>query len=241
MSHSCKSCLRQISVDAMVHAPEQQQSHQKGAAAPAPSAAEAGPKAAQAELTWLRRRYGSGFRLHPPSSGQQQQQQGAETSVTLTPTDPAWDRGGLCLRFRLDGSYPAAGSITVTSAASCPEPGADSGAAADGGGASGGAGASGSMSGGAAGAEGETGPPTADAGHDALSAGAAAVLAKLLTAQATDDARRPTPLKALVRSLENAAAQHVQQVAVFHVQLLKVRPVVEMRPELLVNPPEFRS
>lgn len=205
------------------------------AAAPAPLAAEAGPKAAQAELTWLRRRYGSGFRLHPPSSGQQQQQQqGVETSVTLTPTDPAWDRGGLCLRFRLDGSYPAAGSITVTSAASCPEPGADSGAAADGGSASAFA-VSGSMSGGAAGAESETGPPTADAGHDALSAAAAAVLAKLLTARATDDARRPTPLKALVRSLENAAAQHVQQVAVFHVQLLKLRPVVEMRPDLLVN------
>lgn len=178
------------------------------AASADPRSSAPGPElaAAQAEVTWLRRRYGSGFQLHAcdgpeaarpsgaqPAAAQHQRQPGVELSVTLTPTDPSWDRGQLQLRIRLADSYPAAGSVTVTSAANC----------ADG---------SGSQAGGGGAGGGRTAAPAAAADSDRLSAGAGEVLAKLLTAQAASDARRPAPLKAAVRSLENNAAQLVQQV-----------------------------
>lgn len=236
-------------MDAAVHAPGQsaqqqdrQPPEQGTAAQPQPSAspepqqagkrtADAAPNsrtepelhlgAAQAEVTWLQRRYGSGLQLQPPAAvdavqgrhtaapaaaaarqqaGQQeaanemeQQPQPGTTqlSVSLTPTDPAWDRGPLRLRIRLGDSFPAAGSVTVLSAKSCQDDdssGSGSGAHICS------AKAAGSIS-------------------DLLSAGAAEVLAKLLTAQAAADARsRSAPLRALVRSLENNAGHFVQQI-----------------------------
>lgn len=239
----------QVSVDAAVNAPgqavqqlnrqqlrhssaAQQQGKAEAGAAPAEaqtagadaassSTTDPEPRlgAAQAEVTWLRRRYGSGLQLHRPAELEAAQQDAAlpaaaerqhtgqqraveqsvqsfqpgdiELSVSLTPTDPAWDRVSLRLRIRLDGSFPAAGSIAVLSVEPCQEAG---------GGSSTGSGADGSNA------------KAASGSADQLSAGAAEVLAKLLTAQAASDARRPAPLKALVRSVENNAAQFAQQV-----------------------------
>ena len=190
--------------------------HNTAAANNAPSSPPvAGPQlgAAQAELTWLQRRFGSGLQLQTPAEldsaaapsvaagqcdasrrAQQQSVQDAQTgavqlTVRLLPTDPAWDCGPLSICIRLAETYPAARSVEVLSVEPCQQCGDSRDSRADDGGAQ-----------------------AAHSSTQQLSAGVAQMLAKLLTAQAAANANRPAPLKALLRSLENNAAVFLQQV-----------------------------
>ena len=97
--------------------------------------------AAKRELAWLQRRYGTdlqpaqqggcgagssgGSTIQP---GRLRQLPGAPPldakshsfTLQLLPTDPGWGRGPLLLAFVLGPGYPAAGSLQVTAAGSCP-------------------------------------------------------------------------------------------------------------------------
>ena len=121
----------------------------------------AGPQlgAAQAELTWLQRRFGDGLQLQSPAdfdsaaapsvaAGQhdasrqahqqsvQDAQAGAvQLTVRLLPTDPGWDCGPLRLCIRLADTYPAAHSVEVLSVKPCQQCGDSKDSRADDGGA----------------------------------------------------------------------------------------------------------
>lgn len=175
----------------------------------------AGPElgAAQAELTWLQRRFGNGLQLQSSAdvdsaaapfvepgqcdasrqAHQQSLQDARPGAVQLTarllPTDPGWDCGPLCLCIRLADTYPAAHSVEVLSVEACQQ-------------------SDGSMDSRA----GDGNAQVARSSTLRLSANVAQMLAKLLTAQAAANASRPAPLKALLRSLENNGAVFLQQV-----------------------------
>jgi hypothetical protein len=222
----------QVTIDAAVSAPPQQHpphstaglpkagvvggsSSQDGQLGSADAALSSRPAAqlqlgtAQAELTWLRRRYGDDMQVHPPAERdaaaapsvaaeqrdahhQPHQQEthrcAVQFSVSVTPTDPNWQSGPLRIHIQLDGNYPAAHSVAVTSVEGCQQADSDRGSSAG---------------------NGDT--HVASSSAPQLSAGVLQMLAKLLSAQAAANASRPAPLKALLRSLENNAAVFVQQ------------------------------
>lgn len=103
-------------------------------------AAVAAVPAAQRELAWMQRRYGADLQSTQQGGcagssdssttqpGQVRQLSGAPPldaqshsfTLQLLPTDPGWARGPLLLAFVLGPGYPAAGSLQVTAAGSCP-------------------------------------------------------------------------------------------------------------------------
>lgn len=81
---------------------------------------------AEKELSWLQRRYGAVSRsiANPATAAKQEaageHQSSYEIKLQMTPSDPAWDRGAVLVTLAVAAHYPAAHTMQVVSASSCP-------------------------------------------------------------------------------------------------------------------------